>query len=98
MKKRTISAVILGVTLMTSYGFQHSASAALKDPSSNQLDVSGHQMSLDDPHFVKKAAVVGGKFLLKQLTSAWAADQWGQTSVQKEYEIDTQSLEALFDQ
>ncbi|MFI8577814.1 hypothetical protein ACIGEL_19165 [Rossellomorea aquimaris] len=98
MKKRKIIGVVLGVTLFTSYGFQHSATANINNASSDRIEVSGSQNSEAEPHFLKKAAVFGGKFVLKQLTSAWAADQWSQTSVKKEYELNREALETLFDQ
>lgn len=98
MKKRKIIGVVLGVTLFTSYGFQHSATANINKASSDYIEVSGSQANEAEPHFLKKAAVFGGKFVLKQLTSAWAADQWSQTSVKKEYELNREALETLFDQ
>lgn len=94
--KRKIIGISLGAALITTV-FYSSTSASAAEVHSKSMKVINNQEEEVRPQAVGKWVLAGGKFIAKQLTSAWAADQWSTASTKKEYNLDKDELEVLFD-
>ncbi|QIW81947.1 hypothetical protein [Bacillus tequilensis] len=95
MKQKFLGATLGAVLVATVFYSSTSASAAA---SFNNKKVVNDQKEEVRPQAVGKWVLAGGKFVAKQFTSAWAADQWGTASSKKEYVLNKDELEVLFDQ
>lgn len=94
--KKKIMVVLLG-TALTTTAFYSSTSASADEINLKGTKVVNERSEGVNPEAIGKWALAGGKFVAKQLTSAWAADQWSTANTKKIYEIDENELEILFD-
>ncbi|QUF65278.1 hypothetical protein [Bacillus atrophaeus] len=94
MKQKILGMALGAALIVTAFYSSTSASATA---SSDSKKVVNDQKEEVRPQAVGKWIFAGGKFVAKQFTSAWAADQWSTASTKKEYDLNKDELEVLFD-
>ncbi|MEG7380732.1 hypothetical protein V5785_15655 [Bacillus subtilis] len=95
MKQKILGAALGAALVVTTFYSSTSASATANSINKKVINEQKEEVR---PQAVGKWVLAGGKFIAKQFTSAWAADQWGTANSKKEYDLNKNELEVLFDQ